>query len=100
MDYQATFGTEGVMTHDALIAGNAHLLVGRKVTLAADQNLVRGAVLGKVTFHRGIADVKQCRHLLLGEHGFVMECDATQGQVLFRRPQGIAVVENVLALVL
>ena len=49
MDYQATFGTEGVMTHDALIAGNAHLLVGRKVTIAAGQNLVRGAVLGKVT---------------------------------------------------
>lgn len=49
MDYQATFGTEGVVTHDALIAGNAHLLVGRKVTLAAGQNLVRGAVLGKVT---------------------------------------------------
>ncbi|PRD68773.1 head decoration protein [Malikia spinosa] len=49
MDYQATFGTEGVLAHDALIAGNAHLLVGRKITIAAGQNLVRGAVLGKVT---------------------------------------------------
>lgn len=49
MDYQATFGTEGIVTHDALIAGNAHLLVGRKITVAAGQNLVRGAVLGKVT---------------------------------------------------
>ena len=49
MDYQASYGTEGVATHDALLAGNTHLLVGRKVTIAAGQNVTRGAVLGKVT---------------------------------------------------
>lgn len=49
MDYQASYGTEGIATHDALLAGNTHLLVGRKVTVAAGQNVTRGAVLGKVT---------------------------------------------------
>jgi len=32
-----------------LIANNADLLVGRKVLLAAGQNLLRGALLGRVT---------------------------------------------------
>lgn len=45
----ASFSTEGTMSHDALIAGNHHLLVGRKVTILSGQNLVRGTVLGKVT---------------------------------------------------
>ena len=36
-------------TADNLIAGNEHLLTSRKVTLAAGQNLTRGALLGQVT---------------------------------------------------
>ena len=47
MDYKATFKTEGSLSHDKLIAGNAHLLVSRKVTIKSGQNVVRGAVLGK-----------------------------------------------------
>jgi len=46
---KASFKTEGVFTPDALIAGNAHLLVARTVTIASGQNLPRGAVLGKIT---------------------------------------------------
>ena len=34
---------------DQLIAGNTDQLIARKVTLAAGQNLARGALLGKVT---------------------------------------------------
>lgn len=45
----ATYRTEGISSADSLIAGNAHLLVGRKVTIPAGQNLPRGAVLGKIT---------------------------------------------------
>lgn len=81
MDYQATFGTEGTLSHDALIAGNAHLLVGRKVTIATGQNLVRGAVLGKVTATgkyllslSAAADGSQTPDLILAEY-----CDASAG---------------------
>ena len=49
MSYQASYGVDGVLVHDALLAGNTHLLVGRKVTVAAGQALARGAVLGKIT---------------------------------------------------
>lgn len=45
----ASFATEGTYSPDALVAGNHHLLVGRKVTVLSGQNLVRGAVVGKVT---------------------------------------------------
>ena len=45
----ANFQTEGAYTPDSLIAGNAHLLVARKVTILSGQVLVRGAVLGKIT---------------------------------------------------
>ncbi|APR05646.1 head decoration protein [Thauera chlorobenzoica] len=47
MDYKAKFATEGAYAPDGLIAGNAHLLVARKVTVKSGQNLVRGAVIGK-----------------------------------------------------
>lgn len=47
MDYKAKFATEGTYTPDGLIAGNAHLLVGLKVTVKTGQNLARGAVIGK-----------------------------------------------------
>jgi len=46
---KASFKTEGVYTPDALIAGNAHLLVAKSVTIVSGQNLPRGAVLGKIT---------------------------------------------------
>lgn len=79
MDYQATFSTEGTLSHDALIAGNAHLLVGRKVTITAGQTLVRGAVLGKVTASGkyalslpDAADGSEAPDLILAE-----DCDAT-----------------------
>jgi hypothetical protein len=50
MDYKAKFATEGTYVPDGLLAGNAHLLVGRKVTIASGQaGLKRGTVLGKIT---------------------------------------------------
>ena len=33
MDYKAKFATEGTYVPDGLIAGNAHLLVGRQITI-------------------------------------------------------------------
>ena len=45
----ANFKTEGTYTPDSLLAGNAHLLVARKVTVLSGQVLPRGAVLGIVT---------------------------------------------------
>ena len=79
MDYQASYGTEGIATHDALLAGNTHLLVGRKVTVASGQNVARGAVLGKVTASgkyalslSAAADGSQTPDLILAE-----DCNAT-----------------------
>lgn len=47
---KADFKTEGTYVPDSLIAGNAHLLVARTVTIATGEGeLPRGAVLGKVT---------------------------------------------------
>ncbi|RYF82073.1 MAG: head decoration protein [Comamonadaceae bacterium] len=46
---RAEYRTEGTYVPDALIAGNAHLLVGRKVIVAAGATLKRGALLGKIT---------------------------------------------------
>ena len=48
MDTKASF-TSDAYSPDSLLAGNADLLVGRKVTLITGQNLLRGAVLGKIT---------------------------------------------------
>lgn len=45
----AKFETVGTHVPDALLAGNTHLLVGRKVTIVSGQVLTRGAVLGKIT---------------------------------------------------
>lgn len=76
---KAQFKTEGAYTPDALIAGNAHLLVARTVTLIAGQNLPRGAVLGKITASSkynlslsGASDGSQTPDLILAE-----PCDAT-----------------------
>lgn len=49
MDYKTKFQTEGTLSHDKLIAGNAHLLVSRTIKVATGQNLKRGSVIGKVT---------------------------------------------------
>ena len=49
MDNRASFEPAGAYTPDQLIAGNAHLLLARTVTLLAGAAYVRGAVLGKVT---------------------------------------------------
>lgn len=49
MDYKATLKTEGSLSHDKLIADNAHLLVARTIKVATGQNLKRGSVIGKVT---------------------------------------------------
>ena len=76
---KAKFQTEGAYTPDALIAGNAHLLVARTVTLVSGQNLLRGAVIGKVTADgkyqlslSAAADGSQAPDLILAE-----DCDAT-----------------------
>lgn len=48
MGQTATF-TSTAYVPDALIAQNAHLLHAESVTLLAGQNLLRGALLGKIT---------------------------------------------------
>lgn len=78
MDYKATFKTEGTLSHDKLIAGNAHLLVSRKITIKSGQNVVRGAVLGKDGDGKYLLslsasnDGSQTPDLILAE-----DCDAT-----------------------
>lgn len=50
MDTKAKFETLGTNAEDSLLAGNAHLLVGRKITIASGQGVLkRGTVLGKIT---------------------------------------------------
>lgn len=44
----AKFSSE-TYVYDQLVAGNSNLLAAIKITLAAGENLARGAVLGKVT---------------------------------------------------
>lgn len=46
---QAAFTSHDPFVPDALIAGNALLLVGRKITIASGRVLPRGAVIGRVT---------------------------------------------------
>lgn len=53
MDYKAQLST-ATYAPDALVAGNHHLLVGRKITIATGEGeLPRGAVIGKVTASNG-----------------------------------------------
>lgn len=81
----ASIKTEGVHTPDALIAGNAHLLVSRVVTIKAGQNRKRGDVLGKdgagkyLLSLSAAADGSQVPDLVLAS-----DCDATaaDGQAL------------------
>jgi hypothetical protein len=77
----ASFKTEGTYVPDALIAGNAHLLVARKVTIISGQNLVRGTVLGKITtggkYNKSLStasDGSQTPDMILAE-----DCDASAG---------------------
>ena len=79
----ANFQTEGAYAPDALIAGNAHLLVARKVTVLTGQVLSRGAVLGTITASgkailslAAAADGSQTPDLLLAE-----DVDATDSDV-------------------
>lgn len=48
MDYKAKFADQGASPSDSLIAGNAHLLVARTVTVTGGK-YPRGALLGKIT---------------------------------------------------
>ena len=77
----ANFKTEGTYTPDSLLAGNAHLLVARKVTVLGGQVLPRGAVLGAITASgkcvlsaSGATDGSQTPDLILAE-----AVDATGG---------------------
>ena len=79
----ANFKTEGVYAPDALLAGNAHLLVARKVTVLTGQVLSRGAVLGTITASgktilslAAAADGSQTPDLILAE-----DVDATDSDV-------------------
>ena len=79
MDQKASFATEGTYVPDSLIAGNARLLVARTVTIVSGQNLVRGAVIGKITTGgkyqlslSAASDGSQVPDLILAE-----DCDAT-----------------------
>ena len=83
MNIRASFATEGTYTPDSLIAGNADLLVARKVTIISGQNLARGSVLGKITASgkynlslSGASDGSQTPDLILGE-----AADASAGDV-------------------
>lgn len=79
----ATFSS-AASTFDKLVAGNAHLLVSRQITLISGQNLTRGAVLGKITASSkynlslsAAADGSQTPDLILAE-----DCDASGGDKL------------------
>ena len=80
----ANFQTEGTYTPDNLLAGNAHLLVARKVTVLAGQVLPRGAVLGTITASgktilslAAAADGSQTPDLILAEAVDATGADAT-----------------------
>lgn len=77
----ASFRTDGIYTPDSLLAGNAHLLVSRRITVASGENLKRGCVLGKVTADgkykasaAAASDGSQTPDLILAE-----DIDATSG---------------------
>ena len=80
----ANFKTEGTYTPDGLLAGNAHLLVARKVTVLSGQVLPRGAVLGIVTASgkailslAAASDGSQTPDLILAEDVDATGADAT-----------------------
>lgn len=76
----ASFSTS-TYTPDRLVAQNAHLLVAVPITLISGQNLVRGAVLGKITASgkytlslSASSDGSQTPDLILAE-----DCNASGG---------------------
>lgn len=76
----ASFST-ATYTPDRLVAQNAHLLVAVSITLISGQNLLRGAVLGKITASgkynlslSAAADGSQTPDLILAE-----DCNASGG---------------------
>ena len=78
MSDKASFSS-AAFAYDRLIAGDADDLIGRKVTLASGQSLVRGALLGKITtggkYTLSLAvsnDGSQTPDVVLAE-----DCDAT-----------------------
>lgn len=80
----ANFKTEGTYTPDSLLAGNAHLLVARKVTVLSGQVLPRGAVLGIITASgkailslAAASDGSQTPDLILAEAVAATGADAT-----------------------
>jgi hypothetical protein len=73
--------TSDAYVPDQLIAGNALLLIGQKVTLISGQNLKRGAVLGEITASSkytlsaaAAGDGSEVVDLILAE-----DCDAAAG---------------------
>jgi len=73
--------TSDAYTPDQLLGGNAHLLVGQKVTIISGQNVARGSVLGKITASSkynlslsAAVDGSEVSDLVLAE-----DCDATAG---------------------
>jgi hypothetical protein len=81
MTYKTKFADAGEFIPSNLIAGNAHLLLSQKITLAAGQNLTAGAVLGKITAGgkyvlstSAAVDGSEAPDLILAE-----DCDASAG---------------------
>lgn len=73
--------TETPLNPAGILAGNTDLAAGRKVTLLSGQNLVAGAVLGKITSGgkyvlslSASADGSQTPDMILAE-----DCDASGG---------------------
>lgn len=80
MSAKASFSSAS-NAYDRLIAGNADDLIGRKVTVISGQNLMRGALLGKITASgkytlsaSGASDGSQAPDAVL-----VDDCDASAG---------------------
>lgn len=76
--------TETTLNPAGVLAGNTDLAVGRKITVLSGQNLVAGAVLGKVTASgkyvlslSASADGSQTPDLILAE-----DCDASGGDAV------------------
>lgn len=76
--------TSDAYTPDRLIAGNAHLLAGRSITILSGQVLARGAVLGKITASgkyvlslAAAADGSQVPDLILAEDVNATGADAS-----------------------
>ena len=73
--------TSDIFVPDALLGGNALLLVGQKAVIITGENLVRGAVLGKITasdkYNLSLSaaiDGSEVPDMILAE-----DCDATAG---------------------